>query len=64
MASRNSSKAPLLFSSCKTYDDWCKTVRVGTKSTDLLAEKQGAAMFLSLNASRIRCCIRIRGRSY
>ena len=49
MTSCNSNKAPSLLSSCKTYDDWCKTVRVWTKFTDLPPEKQGVALFLLLN---------------
>ena len=53
MASRNSNKAPPLLSSCKTYGDWWNMVRVLTKFTDLPPEKQGAAMFLSLNGEAL-----------
>ena len=53
MASCNSNKAPPLLSSCKAYDDWCKLVRVWTKFTNLPPEKQGAAMFLSLNGEAL-----------
>ena len=48
MASCNSNKVLPLLSSCKTYDDWCKMVRVWTKSTDLPPEKQGAEIIISL----------------
>ena len=53
MATHNFNKAPPLLSSCKTYDDWCKVVRVQTKFTDLPPEKQGAAMFLWLNGEAL-----------
>ena len=49
MVQRNSNKAALLLCSCKTYDDWCKMVRVWTIFSGLPPGKQEAAMFLSLN---------------
>ena len=59
MASRNSNKAPQFLSSCKTYDDWCKMVRVWKKFTDLPPEKQGAAMFLSLNGETLDAALEL-----
>ena len=48
MAGRKSNKVPPLTCTFHAYDDWCKSVRTWTKFTDLQPEKQGAAMFLSL----------------
>ena len=59
MASRNSNKAPPLLSSCKTYDDWRKMVRVWTNFTDLPPDKQGAAMFLSLNGEALDAALEL-----
>ena len=59
MASRNTSKAPPLLSSCKNYDDWCKMVRVWTKFTDLPIERQGASMFLSLEGEALDAALEL-----
>ena len=48
MAGRNTSKVPPLLSFGTNYEDWCKMVRVWTKFTDLVSERQGPSMFLSL----------------
>ena len=59
MASCHSNKAlPLLFS-CKTYDDWCKMVRVWTNFTDLLPEKLVATMFLSVNGEALDAALEL-----
>ena len=61
MASRNSHKASPLLSSCKTYDDWCKMVRVWAKFTDLPPEKQEPAMFLLLNGEALEAALESEG---
>ena len=53
MASRNMSRVPLLLSSCKNYEDWCKMVRAWTKFTNLAPERQEASMFLSLEGEAL-----------
>ena len=59
MVSRNSNKAPPALSSCKTFDDWCKMVRVWAKFTDLPPEKQVAAMFLSLSGEALDAALEL-----
>ena len=44
----NHSKAPPSLSKCKKYDDWKKMIKIWCTYTDLPKERQGAAMFLSL----------------
>ena len=59
MAGRNISKAPLLLSSCKNYEDWCKMVWVCTTFTDLAPERQGASMFLSLEGEALDAALEL-----
>ena len=53
MAGRNTSKVPPLLSFGTNYEDWCKMVRVWTKFTDLVSERQGPSMFLSLEGEAL-----------
>jgi len=47
MASKNS-KTPPSLKQCKSYDDWTKMINMWRVFTDLPKEKQGPALFLSL----------------
>ena len=59
IASRNSNKVPPLLSSCKTFDDCCKMIRVWKKFIDMPPEKQGTAMFISLNGEALDAALKL-----
>ena len=46
--STNQSQAPPSLSKCKNYDDWKTMIKIWCTYTDLPKERQGTALFLSL----------------